>query len=203
MPLKPGTMLGHYEILNLIGVGGMGEVYRGHDTKLARADGTGPAEQLTTGENAPTAASWSPDGKVLAFEDSSINTGSDIWVLTLEGERKARPWLQTRFAESRPMFSPDGRWLAYQSNESGRAEVYVQQFSGPGRKWQISTEGGSGPRWARNGRELFYLNGDKMMVAEITTSPTFSASAPRLLFAGGFIPGLVSAFDVAPDGRGS
>ena len=99
-------------------------------------------------------------------------------MLPLEGERQPQPFLRTPFDEFAPMFSPDGRWLAYLSDESGRLEVYVQPYPGPGGKWQISTEGGAEPVWARDGQELFYrsINGDRMMAVEITTDPTFSAA---------------------------
>jgi len=99
-------------------------------------------------------------------------------------------------------FSPDGRWLAYASNETGRFEVYVQSYLSPGKKWQISTEGGTGPVWARNGRELFYRSDNKTMVVDITTGPAFTAGKPRVLFEGeyDFAPG-VENYDVAPDGQ--
>ncbi len=173
-------------------------------------DGTGVEERLTTGENAQVPDSWSPDGKWLAFDDQSPTTGGDIWMLRLDGgpgpvgaeARKPQPLIRTPFNEYGAVFSPDGRWLAYSSDESGRQEVYVQPFPGPGRKWQISTEGGGGdgipPRWARNGRELFYRNGDKMMVVEVSATPSgFSAGRPRVLFEGRY----ENIFDVAPDGQ--
>src|SRR5262249_31840105 len=103
--------------------------------------------------------------------------------------------------------SPDGKFLAYHSNESGRYEVYVRSFSGPGGKWQISTAGGSGPVWSRNGRELFYRNGDKMMAVDIDIGRgAFKAGSPHALFEGKFEfrPGgpLAEAnYDVAPDGQ--
>ena len=96
--------------------------------------------------------SWSPDGQLLAFVEINPTTGYDIWVLRL-GDRKAQPFLRTPFNEGAPRFSPDGRWLAYVSDESGRYEIYVQPYPGPGGKWQISTEGGTEPLWNRNGRE--------------------------------------------------
>jgi Tol biopolymer transport system component len=168
------------------------------------------------GENAQIPYSWSPDGKWLAFEDQSPTTGGDIWMLPLDDgpgppgpasrgvgaeARKPQPLIRTPFHEYGGVFSPDGRWLAYSSDESGRFEVYVQPFPGPGSKWQISTEGGGGdenpPRWARNGRELFYRNGSKMMVVDIQTEPTFTAGKPRLLFEGQY----GAWWDVAPDGQ--
>ncbi len=165
---------------------------------LRTVDGTGTEERLTTGENLQTPISWSPDGKWLAFRETSPTTGFDIWILQVEGERKQQAFLRTPFNEANAVFSPDSRWLAYQSDESGRNEVYVQPFPGPGGKWQISTEGGSNPRWARNGRELFYRNGNKMMAANIKTEPTFTAGKPRLLFEGQFAAG---GGDVSPDGQ--
>jgi Tol biopolymer transport system component/predicted Ser/Thr protein kinase len=145
------------------------------------ADGSGSAERLTTAVGSTqVASSWSPDGQALAFEQASQDTGFDIWVFRLS-DRKVQPFLQTRANEIAPRFSLDGHWLAYASDESGRYEVYVQPYPGPGGKWQISTEGGTEPVWARNG-ELFYRNGNKMMVVETTTHPNFSAGNPKLLF---------------------
>ena len=95
--------------------------------------------------------------------------------------RKAQPFLRTPFVESVPRFSPSGRWLAYVSDESGRPEIYVQPYPGPGGKWQISTEGGTEPVWNPNGRELFYRSGDKMMAVDIATQPSFAAGKPRVL----------------------
>ena len=95
------------------------------------------------------------------------------------------------------MFSPDGQWLTYLSDETGRVEVYVRSFPGPGGKWQISTQGGARPFWAKNGRELFYREGNKMMAVPVTTQPTFRAGAPTLLFEG---ESRVS-YDVTPDGQ--
>jgi Tol biopolymer transport system component len=132
----------------------------------------------------------------------SPTTGIDIWVLRL-GDRKAQPFLQTPFNEGAPRFSPDGRWLAYTSDESGRYEVYVQPYPGPGGKWLISTEGGTEPVWNRNGRELFYRAGDKMMAVDIATQPGFSAGNPRMLFDGPYAlsPAAPPNYDVSPDGQ--
>ena len=166
------------------------------------ADGSGGLERLTNNEHTSAAHSWSPDGQLLAFIEMNPTTGIDIMVLRLS-DRKVQPFLQTRFNEGAPRFSPDGRWLAYISDESGRFEVYVQPYPGPGGKWQISTDGGTEPVWNRNGRELFYRNGDKMMAAEIIAQPSFSAGAPRMLFEGQYIPSPTTSqnYDVAPDGQ--
>ena len=168
------------------------------------ADGSGAAEQLTTtSQYRNIATSWSPDGKMLAFSESGVN---DIWVLPFEGESKPQPFLQTPFLEGAARFSPDGRWVAYTSNESGRFEIYVQPFPGPGGKWQISTEGGTEAVWAGNGQELFYRNGEQMLAVDITTQPAFSAGSPELLFEGQYFNdssvGYPAAnYDVTPDGQ--
>jgi hypothetical protein len=154
--------------------------------------------------------SWSPDGHLLAFHEVNPATQRDIWVLrmgdssTSSGQvRKAQPFLRTPFDELVPKFSPDGRWLAYISNESGRYEVYVQPYPGPGGKWQISTEGGSEPVWNPNGRELFYRSGGKMMAVDIATQPGFAAGKPRMLFEGRYEPAPFPAanYDVSSDGQ--
>ena len=123
-------------------------------------------------------------------------------MLSLEGERKAQPLIRTSFNEGAATLSPDGHWLAYVSNESGRNEVYVQPFPGPGGKVPISTEGGEQPRWARNGKELFYRNGDRMMAVVIQTQPTFSAAKPDMLFEGNYWKWSTAPnYDITPDGQ--
>jgi eukaryotic-like serine/threonine-protein kinase len=166
------------------------------------ADGSGSAEALTTfGENGHNMGSWSPDGQVLSFEEINPVTRRDVWVYTLS-DRKAHPFLNTQFNETAPEFSPDGRWLAYASDESGRYEIYVQPYPGPGGKWQISTEGGTEPRWIRNG-EIFYRSGTKMMAVDTKLKPTFSADKPKMLFEGQYVPSLATMhnYDVSPDGQ--
>jgi eukaryotic-like serine/threonine-protein kinase len=168
------------------------------------ADGSGTAERLTTGENYKVAGSWSPDGRALAFTEVDPMTGWHVWFLQVGDDRKARPFLQTSFNEGGPVFSPDGRWLAYVSDESGRSEIYVRPFPGPGGKVQISTEGGTEPVWARNGRELFYRNGDKMMATAIQMKPVFAAAKPKLLFEGHYETSMYAFepnYDVSPDGQ--
>jgi eukaryotic-like serine/threonine-protein kinase len=167
------------------------------------ADGTGGVEQLRSSDHAELPSSWSPDGQLLAFTRLASGTGSDIWVLRLS-DRKAEPFLQTPAQESAARFSPDGRWLAYVSDTSGRREVYVQPYPGPGGRWQISTDGGGQPVWSRNGRELFYQNGDKMMAVDVSTVPNFSAGKPKMLFEGLYASSsswLSPFYDVSPDGQ--
>jgi hypothetical protein len=113
--------------------------------------------------------------------------------------------VETPFVEGSAQFSPDGRWLAYVSNESGRPEIYVQPYPRSGGKWQMSTEGGTEPMWNPNGRELFYRNGERMMAVEVTSQPTLSASRPRMLFEGQYyltpFPQTNPAYDVSRDGQ--
>ncbi|MDA2923300.1 protein kinase [Acidobacteria bacterium AH-259-L09] len=160
------------------------------------ADGSGTEELLHTSDHRAFPTSYSPDGRWLAFSENRPETGEDIWVLAVEAEREAEVFLRTPFNETTPQFSPDGGWIAYVSDESGQQEVYVTPFPGPGRKWQISTQGGSSPVWARNGKELFYRNGNQLMAVGVTTQPSFSAAGPRLLLEKNF-----GAYDVAPDGQ--
>jgi len=182
------------------------------------ADGSGGLERLTTGEYNNFPNSFSLDGQLLAFDESHPTTGLDLWVLPLSDppaslragprqagaeDRKAQPFLRTQFSEGAPRFSPDGRWLAYVSDESGRIEVYLQPYPGPGAKWQISTEGGTEPVWNPNGRGLFYRQGNKMMAVDVTTQPIFSAGRPKMLFEGPYVPApaLLPDYDVSPDGQ--
>jgi serine/threonine-protein kinase len=182
------------------------------------ADGSGGLERLTTSAYGQAPMSWSPDGQVLAFIDVDPTTGRDIWTLQMgdtspgSGQvpsaasgkvRKAQPFLRTPSTESAPRFSPNGRWLAYSSDESGRFEIYVQPYPGPGGKWQISPEGGTEPVWNPSGRELFYRSGDKMMAVGVTTMPSFSVGKPKMLFEGPFelAPATFPNYDVSLDGQ--
>jgi len=163
------------------------------------ADGSGPAERLTTSGYWQSDPAWSPDGRTLVF--SEYGTHADLWILQLDGERKPRPFLTGPFNQDQATLSPNGRWLAYVSNESGREEVYVVPFPGSGGRWPISTDGGSQPLWARDGRELYYREGDRMMAAAVSSDSTFTATRPRLLFEAKHLSGEVSTYDVTPDGE--
>ncbi|MDA2935289.1 protein kinase [Acidobacteria bacterium AH-259-D05] len=172
-----------------------------HNLFWKSGDGSGATERLTTSEQQQWESSWSPDGQFLAFYSDSSDSGYDIWFISLAGEREPQLFLQTEFNEQFPKFSPDGRWLAYVSNESGRNEVYVRPFpKAEEGKWQISTEGGTLPVWARSGRELFYRGDNKMMAVDIETGSSLTPGKPRLLF--DVTPVDASAtFDVTPDGQ--
>jgi serine/threonine-protein kinase len=168
------------------------------------ADGSGTAERLTTNENAQWPGSWSPFGGVLAFTEAAPETGYDLMTINLHGDRQPRVFLQTSSNEYGPNFSPDGHWLAYGSDESGRQEIYVRPFPGPGGKLQISIDGGIEPVWSRNGRELFYRNGNKLMATAVETTPTFAASKTKVLFEQHFEKGVFpfeANYDVSTDGH--
>jgi serine/threonine-protein kinase len=156
-------------------------------------DGTGEAEWLTTSDYHQRPSSWSSDGKFLAYVERG-----DIWVLSLEEERKSQPYLQTDFQERRPVFSPNSKWLTYESDESGRFEVYVRAFPEPGRRWQVSTGGGTRPRWSRNGDDLFYRDGARMMVVEVNADADLRLGTPKMLFERESARG---TFDVMLDGQ--
>jgi serine/threonine-protein kinase len=165
-------------------------------------DGSGPEDRLTTGDHIQSPQAITPDGKLLAYVDIDPLTSQDIWILPLDGERKPRPFVRTRFQEISAAFSPDGQWLAYASNESGRFEVYVQPFPGPGGKWQISSDGGQEAAWNPRGGELFYRSGAKMMAVQAAIEPTFRAGTPQLLFEEQYVSrGGTRSYDVARDGQ--
>jgi eukaryotic-like serine/threonine-protein kinase len=148
--------------------------------------------------------SFSPDGKALIFTEVNSKTGTDLMQLRLDGAPKAEPLIQTPFLEAAADISPDGRWIAYQSNESGRPEVYVRPFPKvDGGRVQISTGGGSKPAWSRNGRELYFLAPNTaMMVVPVQTSPTFTPGNASKLFDGPwFATTAARTYDVSPDGQ--
>ena len=182
-----------------------------------RADGSGDAQPLSGGGS--TAApdvfnipcSWSRDGRLLAFARLAPAAAAELCVLRVDDESTTRAgatapvFTRTRAADGAPQLSPDGRWMAYASEESGRREIYVQAYPGPGGRWQVSSDGANEPLWSANGRELFYRSGDRMMAVEISTDGEFLPGKPRQLFekpyvrAGG---GYVRAqYDVSPDGQ--
>lgn len=198
------------------------------------SDQSREAERITTVGARQSAVSVSPDGRYLAFNQMAdmpeaapaqagsdgmgsggsmpMSTGSDIWILPLQGEdRTPRPFKKSIFDEASPRFSRDGRWVAYCSNESGQAQVYVEAWPGPGMREQITSDGGADPIFSRDGRELFYRQGDKMMVVPVSTAGEFKAGRPTQLWAGKYShgmssscgpPGVSSAnYDVSADGR--
>jgi serine/threonine-protein kinase len=170
-----------------------------------RSDGSGSTEQLLSMGDASGIGveSVSPDSRFLAYNRTNAQTDGDVWILPLEGVKTPRPFVGTMADEGGARFSPDGRYLAYVSNASGRPEIYVETFPERGGKWQVSTEGGTEPVWARSGRELFYRSESQLMAIEVETAPSFRPSKPRVLFEdryqkSGWFP---AVYDVADDGR--
>jgi Tol biopolymer transport system component len=160
------------------------------------ASGVGQDELLLQSEANLTPSSWSADGKFLLYQQYNPKTqqDQDLWILPLEGDRKPFPFLQTPFREVDAVFSPDGRWIAYRSNESGKPEVYVQTFPAASGKWQISTNGGQQPQWRGDGKELLYISGDKkLMAVDVKVGATFEAGLPKALF--DFAAAKVNSYD--------
>jgi serine/threonine-protein kinase len=173
-----------------------------------RADGSGEPVRLTEGKPSQFPNSFSPDGKWLAFEQLTDGRIPEIWTAAVEGERehprlgKAEPFVRMPFFAYEPVFSPDGHWLAYHSNETGTYEVYVRPFPGPGGRQQISTGGGTKPIWSRHGQELFFLNADRriMVVRYVGNGDSFAAGKPQV-WSEKRLLGSVPGYDVAPDGK--
>ena len=184
---------------------GAGDLYQ----KLT--SGAGTEERLVTSDQLKNAYSWSPDGHFLLFNSSDAQTNTDLWVVSMVGNRAPSVFLKTPFREVNAVFSPDGRWVAYMSNESGRQEIYVRPFAGTsaaGGQSQVSTAGGAFPVWRHDGKELYYLNpAGAMMAVPITIiGATLEPGVPLLLFptqiaGGGREAQQGRQYDVATDGR--
>jgi Tol biopolymer transport system component len=188
------------------------------------ADGSGAVERLTESPNNQFPGAFSPDGTRLVFREETVATAADLMVLALDGGRQApspvqgaggpggssasnvRPLVQTTFNELNGEISPDGRWVAYLSNESGQEEIYVRPFPDADRsRWQISTGGGTRPLWARSGKEIFYLGpSGAMMSASVEGGSTFRAGSSTRLFEGSYVLAANPSgrtYDVSPDGQ--
>ncbi len=175
---------------------------KGHfDLYQKASSGIGSDQLLLESELDKYPMSWSPDGRFLLYYNVDPKTKGDLWVLPLSGDRKPFPFLQTEFTEVSGRFSPDGRWIAYVSDESGKSEIYVMPFPGPGGKRQISTSGGSRPKWRGDGKEIFYLADNKLMAAEVNDrGATLEVGTVRPLF--GLGPPLEGGYyDPAADGQ--
>jgi serine/threonine-protein kinase len=174
------------------------------DVYVRSFDGSGREDRFLTGVSGGSRPmSWSPDGRFLVYVAVNPTTASDIMVVDRQDPTTSRPFLQTRFREGAPIFSADGKWIAYVSDNSGRTEIYMRPFPGPGEELTISTGGGAEPAWARNTGELFYRQGDAMMSVDVKTTPTLVVGKPRRLFERRYerIGGVFANYDVTPDGR--
>jgi Tol biopolymer transport system component len=179
------------------------------DIYLKPTAGAGAEELLLATQQNKAPVDWSRDGRFVLFRSPAAATGFDLWALPMEGERKPFPVVQTNFEERDGQFSPDVKWIAYQSNESGRTEILVQAFPGPGGKLQVSTNGGAQVRWRPDGKELFYiaLDGQLMGVPiQFSGNPqSAEVGTPFPLFVthtGGAIQAVnTTSYIVSPDGR--
>jgi serine/threonine-protein kinase len=166
-----------------------------------RYDGAGTATLHFGGPESAFPLSWSPDGKTLLYRVIKAGTGEDVWVYS-NTDRTSRPFLNGPANESSAVFSPDGQWVAYVSADSGRDQVYVRPFPGPGTRTQISIDGGVAPVWSRDGRELFFANSDTLFATPVRLVPTFTSGKARRLFSGPYnFNEITRNYDVAPDGR--
>jgi dipeptidyl aminopeptidase/acylaminoacyl peptidase len=150
------------------------------------SNGAAP-EELFYGAKAlfKDARDWSPDGKAVVFEELDPQTNRDIWILPMEGDRTPKPYLRTPFNEYAASISPDGRWLAYISDESGGPEVYVDSFPTPRNKYRVTDRGALAPYWSRSGKELAIVSADarSVLVSNVTTGAEFHADPPRQMIA--------------------
>jgi len=179
-------------------------------TFWTRSDGSGKPQPLTQSKNLQVPWSFTADGKRLAFYEVTPETGRDLWTVPLESDAaglragKPEPFLQTPFDERHPAFSPDGRWIAYTSSESGAFQVYVRAFPDKGGKWQISNSGGVYPVWSRNGRELFFRTEDNQIMGTgyAVKGDSFVADKPRVWSEKRLANvGNTANYDLAPDGK--
>jgi dipeptidyl aminopeptidase/acylaminoacyl peptidase len=166
-------------------------------------------DEVISGDGQPAIpVDWSSDGKYIVFSRTKTNGGNDTWLQPMFGDRKPKSFLESQFDKVLAQVSPDGRWIAYTTNESGSFQIFVQSFPDPtGGKWQISAEGGVEPKWRRDGRELYYIAFDgKLMAVPVKADRTFEAGKPMALFPTGLTvnrtrPDRDRRYDVAKDGR--
>ena len=167
------------------------------------ADGASNTRSSVVPRSDAVPEDWTPDGATLIYQSVSAMTGVDL-LLHDQRTGEDRPWLQTQFDEAEARLSPDGRWVAYVSNQTGRNEVWIRSFAGSGPPLRVSADGGHEPRWSKDGKVIFFHSGSRMMASDVTLTAEPRASTPRVLFEGGFIPYNTSfrrTYDVAPDGR--
>jgi eukaryotic-like serine/threonine-protein kinase len=172
------------------------------DLFVMRADQPGSEEILVASEFAKSADAWSPDGRSVIFEATIPQNRQDLWLLPLEGDRKPVPYIATHFTETNARFSPDGRWVAYTSDVSGTPEVYVRPFREAGGTWRVSNRGGQTPSWKGDGREIYYLAPDGMvMAAPVMGAAPFETGTPKPLFKIAVPESPDPQYDVSPNGE--
>lgn len=167
------------------------------------ADGSGPAEPLLRNDMDPFEAILSPDGRYLIYRTSpGAKYSRDIFYVEPRGDSTPKPLVVSPYSDQMPRLSPDGKWLAYFSDESGNYEIYVRPFPESGARIQVSTTGGTDPLWSRDGRTLFYRTGNRIMAAAVRTSPTFSMTTRSVALEADFVANASHPnHDIAPDGK--
>jgi Tol biopolymer transport system component len=172
------------------------------DLYVKDASGTREPEVLLATPDVKYASDWSRDGRYLLYTTQAPKTGFDLWALPVEGDKKPFPLVTTRFDELFATFSPNGTYIAYQSNDSGRTEVYVQEFPDARNKWQVSTDGGSQPFWRADGKELYYRSRGRIMAVPVLSGANFAIGSPQELFTATFANALVRGhYRPTPDGQ--
>ncbi len=168
-------------------------------------DGGGEEEALVATPNQEWVSDWSRDGKYILYENVTAESLMDLWYLESNeegGTWEPQPFLQTPANEGVPRLSPNGRYLAYMSDQSGRDEIYVEPFPERGRRVTVSDNGGQAPRWSRDGKELFYVEGSTLVAVSVSAGATFSVATPQRLFEHqSLAASFYSDYDVSPDGR--
>jgi Tol biopolymer transport system component/predicted Ser/Thr protein kinase len=167
--------------------------------QLVLDSGTAAEPLVRPSEAVDTPGDFHPDGTLVVYEVSDAVTAQDLWIVPITGDRTPKAFANTRFNETAPRFSPDGRWMTYVSDEAGQPDVYVRAFPGPGEAHRISSGGGSQPHWRRDGKELFYVAGQRLMAVPITAGASFDAGAAKELF--DRKPARIIDYDVAADGQ--
>jgi serine/threonine-protein kinase len=165
------------------------------------ADGSSAAEPLVTGSGSQWPWSWTPDGKTIVYDENSAGRPTRIVARAVDTTATPRVIVESEFTNRLGKLSPDGKWLAYTSNETGRFEVYVRPFPGPGGKQQISIAGGDQPMWSRDGKELFYRTGNKLVSASLQIGSDVAVRSRAELFEDTFETSSATDYDVSADGK--
>jgi serine/threonine-protein kinase len=165
-------------------------------------DGSAAATKLAGARDPIREAMFTPDGRAIVYRSDATSTNRDIWMVPVIGERTPIPLLATASNEKEPRVSPDSKWLAYLSNESGREEVYLRQLAAGSGRVQVSAGGGGEPLWAPDGRRLFYRVADKLMEATLSFTPSLAVTGRRIVFSGPYATDMWHPnYDVSPDGK--
>lgn len=167
------------------------------------ADGGAPPTRIVSVPHVVHVSDWSPDGRTIAWTEFYPNGNAQIRVVNADGSGNVRTLVSGPFDARGAVFSRDGKWIAFASNESGRDEIYVEPYEGPGSRWRVSTAGGREPVWSTNGKTVFYRGDEEMLAVDIETEPEFRRSKPRVIFKDVYESEHRADrnYDISPDGR--